>query len=102
MNPGATTRPVDVEDPLDLGRIDRAEVPDGQDPVAEHADIGAPRWRARAIDDGPAAEQQVEAGHARMMTPPTGPSGRRHPLGAAPARPAREGPSCYTPPSVGL
>ena len=92
---------VDIEDALDLRRIDRAEVPDGQDPVAEHADIGSPRRRARAVDDGPAAEQQVEAGHVRMMTPrPT-----RRVAGGRSARsgsPAGTGPSCYTPPSVGL
>ena len=52
--PGRDHPSSDVDDPLDLGRIDRAEVPDGQDPVAEHADIGSPGRRARAVDDGPA------------------------------------------------
>ena len=56
-----------VEHESDLVGADDAEVADGEDPVAEHADIGTPSRDPRAIDDGPAPKEQVEAGHAVMM-----------------------------------
>ena len=67
--PGRDDPPVDVDDALDLGRIDRAEVADGQDPVAEHADIGWPRWRARCRRRaGPPRRTRSKAVIAPMMT----------------------------------
>ena len=77
MNPGATTRPATSSTVADLAVRDRRQVADGQDPVAEHADI---RRTARApgpVDDRPATEQQVEGRHPAMVTGPTGLSGRR-------------------------
>ena len=57
-----------VEDALDPVDVDGSEVANREDPVAEHADIGAPSWGPGAVDDGPAAEQQVEGGHRAMVT----------------------------------
>ena len=53
-----------VEDQPDLVRAHDAQVADREDPVTEHADIGTPSRDPRAIDDGPAPKEQVEAGHA--------------------------------------
>ena len=68
MNPGATTRPRDVEHGLDLALVDRREVADSQDPVAEDADIGGAAGAPGPVDQGPTAKQQVECGHAAMVT----------------------------------
>ena len=54
----------DVEHQPDLVRAHDPEIADREDPVAEHADIGTPSRDPRAIDDGPAPKEQVEAGHA--------------------------------------
>ena len=87
MNPGVTTRPVDVEDEPDLAvRSTTAEVADREDPVAEDADVGAPARRAGAVDDGPAAEEQVERGHAGHGATSDRPP-RRHPADR-PSRPS--------------
>ena len=50
------------------------EVVDGQDPVAEDADVGTAPGRPGPVDDGAAAQEQVEGGHAVMMPPRTGTS----------------------------
>jgi hypothetical protein len=57
--------------PGTVGR-DRARVVDGGDPVAPQGDVGEPSGGAGPIDDGPAAEQQVEGGHDVMMPSRTG------------------------------
>ena len=71
----------------DAGLVDRREVADGHDPVAEDADVRASAGGPGAVDDDPAAEQQVEAGHEAMVT--GSPPGLHRCL-------------CYTPRSVGL
>ena len=101
--PGRHDAPGDVQDQPDLVRIDDAEVADGEDPVAEHADVGTSSGTPGAIDDGPAPEEQVEAGHREMMTPGT--TRGRGDAAGSPAlhRAAGTSPTlCYTPPSVGL
>ena len=45
----------------------RREVAHGQDPVAEDADVGSTPRAPRPVDHGPAAQQQVEAGHVGMV-----------------------------------
>src|SRR6185369_5938916 len=58
----------DIEHALYLARVDRRQVADSQDPVAEDADVG---WAAGApgpVDEGPTAKQEVERGHAAMVT----------------------------------
>ncbi len=57
-----------VQHALDPVIVDGSQVADREDPVAEHADIGAPSGGPGAVDDGPAAEQQVEGGHRAMVT----------------------------------
>ncbi len=101
MNPGATTRPRDVEDALDLGRIDRAEVADGEDPVAEHADIGAPAGAPVPSMTVPPRSSRSKPVTADDDTA-AGPSGRGRPPDEPASSRAGAGPSCYTPPSVGL
>ena len=44
---------LDVELEADVVAVDHAEVPDGDDRVAEHADIGAPTGSPGAVDYGP-------------------------------------------------
>ena len=66
--PGVDDQPVDVDDRPDLAVVDRPEVADGQDPVAEHPDVGRSPWRAGPIDEEPAAQDEVEGGHRPMMT----------------------------------
>ena len=51
--------------------IDRRQVIDGEDAVAEHADVRATAGSATAIDDGAVANQQIEGGHVEMMPPRT-------------------------------
>ena len=58
----------DIEHGLDLALVDRREVADGQDPVAEDADIGRAAGAPGPVDEGPTAKQQVERGHAAMVT----------------------------------
>ena len=64
----------DIQLQRDLTARDDAEVADGEDPVAKDADVRAPTRGSGPIDDGPAAEEQVEAGHSAMVTRPTSPS----------------------------
>ena len=57
MNPGLTTRPVASTD-VRSGGV--GQVADGHDPIAAHPDVGRDRRRTAAVDDGPAADQQIE------------------------------------------
>ena len=63
MNPGATTRPSTSRIRSTPASSERTEVADGQDPVAEHADVGRPPRRAGPVDEKPAAQDEVEGGH---------------------------------------
>ena len=67
MNPGATTRPRDVEHGLDVGVADGRQVPDREDPVAEQADVGGPGARASAVDEQAATQDQVEGRQSHAM-----------------------------------
>ena len=58
----------DVDDGLDLTGVDRRQIAHREDPVAEDADVGGTSRAARPVDQGPAPEQQVECGHAAMVT----------------------------------
>ena len=58
----------DIEHGLGLALRDRREVTDSQDPIAEDADIGRAAGAPSPIDEGPTAKQQVERGHAAMVT----------------------------------
>jgi len=49
-----------VDHLCDIGFGDRREVADGDDPVACDADVGRAARAARAVDDGAAAEEEVE------------------------------------------
>ena len=57
-----------------IARVDHRKVVDGEDAVSEDTDVGATPGRSRPIHDGPAAHEEVEGGHALMMTPRTGAS----------------------------
>ena len=61
MNPGATTRPAHVEDVATSAVVDRRQVADRQDPVAEHADVGAPSRRPGAVDEQPPRRTRSKA-----------------------------------------
>jgi hypothetical protein len=63
--PRGDDAPVDLEDQLDVGRIHGREIPDGEDPVAEDANVGTPGRTAGPVHDGPPAQEQVERGHQR-------------------------------------
>ena len=58
---------------IDHGRravpVDAGQISDGEDPITEHADVGGSTRGAGAVDDGAAANEQVEGRHARMMPP---------------------------------
>ena len=59
----------DVDDRRDRPILDRREVADGQDPVAQDADIRQLPGCAGAIDHEAATQQQVERRHRWMMPP---------------------------------
>ena len=92
-----------------IARVDHRKVVDGEDAVSEDTDVGATPGRSRPIHDGPAAHEEVEGGHALMMTPRTGasPDGLRRASilrrGCPNTRLTGRPPTlCYNPPSVGL
>ena len=63
MNPGATARPAaSISLPVRLERADR------RDAAVLDADVGDATLRARAVVDGAAADDEVEA-HARVALP---------------------------------
>ena len=66
--PGGDDKPADLEDGLDLTRVDSGKVANGQDPVAEDPNIGRPARAPGPIDHRPAAEEQIEYGHPTMVT----------------------------------
>ena len=53
----------DVQLERDLAVGHGAQVAHGRDPIAADADVGAPARSTRAIDDAPAAQEQVESCH---------------------------------------
>src|SRR5437899_8231744 len=66
--PGGHHPAAGVEDGRDLAVIDRGEVADRDDPVAEDAHVGPPAGPPAAVDQGPTTEQEVERGHGPMVT----------------------------------
>ena len=66
-----------VELEPDLAVRHDSEIAHREDPVTEDADVGAPARRTGAIDDGPAAQEQVEPGHAGHGATSDRPSRRR-------------------------
>jgi hypothetical protein len=69
---GGDDEPTGVDHLRHVTRVHGREIVDRQDPVAQDADVGGAPRGAGAIDDGPAAHEQVESGHALMMPPRTG------------------------------
>ena len=66
--PGSHDPAAGVEHGRDLAVIDRGQVADGDDPVAEHSHVRPHARPPGAVDHGPATEQQVERGHVPMVT----------------------------------
>ena len=71
---GRDDEPAGVDHLRDVARVDRREVVDREDPVAQDPDVRAATGRSGAIHDGAAAQEQVEGGHPLMMPARTGTS----------------------------
>ena len=98
---GADDPAGDLDDARHAPRVERRQVADLDDPVAAHEHVGDATGRAGAVDDGAAAEEQVEAvprldrGHRRRGLPGRARAARgvlRRPPGPGPRRP--RSPAC--------